>query len=232
MTRMSNMAVMSIIGLGMLGFGSLYSNPAEAASNAARDSGSDAATYSFTDAATAAERDTIRDAKRDAIRDLIRDAARDASREQSPEQAAALLKLTYQQLLIRPVEGADQIRYGSELMRGEKSVRAIVGQIARSSEFRAKWITPTVGTTSSAIASAPSTDKAVDNVYCALLGRHVANTPVANVREVSASGGFERLIKDILDSKEYATKFGEQSVPQPSRDSRESSGCPQVSLVG
>ena len=224
MTSIRNMAVMSFIGLGMLGLGALYSNPVGAASDAT----SDPATYSLTDASTAAERDTIRDAKRDAIRDLIRDAARDASREQSPEQAAALLKLTYQQLLIRPVEGADQIRYGSELMRGEKSVRAIVGQIARSSEFRAKWITPTVGTTSSATASAPSTDKAVDNVYCALLGRHVASTPVANVREVSASGGFERLIKDILDSKEYAVKFGEQSVPQPSRDSRESSGCPQA----
>jgi hypothetical protein len=232
MTKMRNIAVMSIIGLGLLASGSLYSNPAGAASDATRDAASDAVTYSVTDAATAAERDTIRDAKRDAIRDLIRDTARDASRQQSPEQAAILLQQTYHQLLIRPVEGADQIRYGSELMRGERSVRAIVGQIARSPEFRAKWITPAVGTTSPATAAAPSTDKAIDNVYCALLGRHVGNAPVANVQNVSANGGFEQLIKTILDSKEYAAKFGEQSVPQPSRDSRESSGCPQASQVG
>jgi hypothetical protein len=225
MTRMNKLALISLIGLGLFGsLASLKANPV-----AAGDSRSDSATYSLTDAATIAERDAIRDAKRDAIRDLVRDAARDASRAQSPDQAAAILHQAYRQLLMRPETSADQIRYGSQLMRGEKSVRAIVGEIARSPEFREKWLTPTTGEIASANAPASSTVRAVDNVYCALLGRHVASTPVETGRDGVVGGGFDRLITDILDSKEYAAKFGEQGVPQPSLDQRESSGCPQIS---
>ena len=41
--------------------------------------------------------------------------------------------------------------------------------------------------------------------------------------------GLDRLIKDIIDSKEYAEEFGEQGVPHPSLNQHESSGCQQVS---
>jgi hypothetical protein len=43
------------------------------------------------------------------------------------------------------------------------------------------------------------------------------------------TGGIDRLIKDLIDSKEYAAAFGEQGVPHPSLNQHESSGCPQVS---
>ncbi len=228
MTSTNKTALMSFVGLGLLsllGLGSLKASPADAGSGERAD----ASTYSVTDEATMTERDAVRDAKRDAIRDLIRDAARDAAREESPQQAAKILKQTYRQLLTRSESSADQILYGAQLMRGEKSVRAIVGSIARSPEFKEKWITPMVGDPASANAPASSKAKAVDNVYCALLGRHAAGTPVETGRDAVAAGGFDRLIKDILDSKEYAAKFGEQGIPQPSLDPRESSGCPQVS---
>lgn len=52
---------------------------------------------------------------------------------------------------------------------------------------------------------------------------------VANGHEGVAGGGFEALITDILDGKEYGTKFGEQGVPQPSLKQGESDGCPQTS---
>jgi hypothetical protein len=203
------------VGLGMLGLGLLFSNGIGAASDAEKLAPSDASTDAARDAAQDMTRDTARDAKRDV--------ARDASRQESPQQAANILKQTYAQLLMREVKDAERTSYGSPLMRGEKSVREIVGVIARSPEFKDKWITPAMGAT----ASAASTQKAVDNIYCALLGRH--STSVANGHEGVAGGGFEGLITDILDGKEYGTKFGEQGVPQPSLTQGESDGCPQVS---
>ncbi len=106
-------------------------------------------------------------------------------------------------------------------MRGEKSVRAIVGLIATSPEFKERWAVK------GEVPSAPSTAKSIDNVYCALLGSH--NTAVTNVREGVATGGIDRLIKDLIDGKEYAAAFGEQGVPHLSLNQHESSGCPQAS---
>ena len=73
-------------------------------------------------------------------------------------------------------------------------------------------------------ATAPevSTQKVVDNIYCALLGRY--STSVANGHEGVARGRGRGLITDILDGKEYGTKFGEQGVPQPSLTQGESDG--------
>jgi phycobilisome linker polypeptide len=193
----------------------LFSNGIGAAADAEKPTPSDASTDAARDAAQDMTRDTARDAKRDV--------ARDASRQESPQQAANILKQTYAQLLMREVKDAERASYGSPLMRGEKSVREIVGVIARSPEFKDKWITPAMGAT----ISAASTQKAVDNIYCAILGRH--STSVANGHEGVAGGGFEELITDILDGKEYGTKFGEQGVPQPILTQGESDGCPQVS---
>jgi Phycobilisome Linker polypeptide. len=213
MTRINTVVSMSFIGLGMLGLGILLSGPAGAAGDVTKAAPHDAATE-----ATSA---TVKDTARDTAREAKRDEARDATREESPQQAANILKQTFAQLLMREDNETDRHTYGSQLMRGEKSVRAIVGLIASSPEFKEKWAIH------SEVASAPSTAKSIDNVYCALLGRH--NTSVTNVREGVATGGIERLIKDIIDSKEYAAQFGEQGVPHPSLNQQESSGCPQVS---
>jgi Phycobilisome Linker polypeptide len=213
MTRKNNKALIAFIGAGMVGVGMLLSNPVNGAGDVAKAAPSDAATE--------ATNDTAKDTARDMAREAKRDETRDASREESPQQAASILRQTFAQLLMREDTEADRNKYGAQLMRGEKSVRAIVGSIASSPEFKEKWAMK--GTT----ASAPSTEKAVDNIYCALMGRH--STAVTNVREGVTTGGLERLIKDIIDSKEYAAQFGEQGVPHPSLNQRESSGCPQVS---
>jgi len=205
--------LISFIGAGMVGAGVLLSSPVNGASDAAKAAPSDAATEATSDTAKDTARDIAREAKRDEVRD--------SAREQSPQQAATILKQTYAQLLMREDTEADRNRYGAQLMRGEKSVRAIVGLIASSPEFKEKW------TMNGATASAPSIEKAVDNIYCALLGRH--SSTVTKAREGMTTVGLERLIKDIIDSKEYAAEFGEQGVPHPSLNQRESSGCPQVS---
>jgi len=213
MTKIKTMASMSFIGLGILGLGILLSNSAGASGDVTKGAPHDAAT----EATSAAANDTARDKAREAKRDE----ARDATREESPQQAATILKQTFAQLLMREDNETDRNTYGSQLMRGEKSVRAIVGLIASSPEFKDKWAVKGKED------SAPSTAKSIDNVYCALLGRH--NTAATNVRAGVATGGIERLIKDLIDSKEYAAAFGEQGVPHPSLNQRESSGCPQVS---
>lgn len=213
MTRINTMVSMSFIGLGMLGLGILLSNPARAAGDVTKAAPHDAAT----EATSAAAKDTARDMAREAKRDE----ARDATRHESPQQAATILRQTFAQLLMREDNETDRNKYGAPLMRGEKSVRAIVGLIASSSKFKEKWAVK------GEVSSAPSTAKSVDNIYCALLGRH--STAVTNVREGVATGGLDRLIKDIIDSKEYAAEFGEQGVPHPSLNQQESSGCPQVS---
>lgn len=212
MTKINTMASMSFIGLGILGLGILLSNPAGASGDATKGAPHDAAT----EATSAAANDTARDKAREAKRDE----ARDATREESPQQAATILKQTFAQLLLREDNETDRNTYGSQLMRGEKSVRAIVGLIASSPEFKDKWAGK------GKVDSATTTAKSIDNVYCALLGRH--NTAATNVREGVTTGGIDRLIKDLIDSKEYATQFGEQGVPHPSLNQRESSGCPQV----
>ena len=213
MTKTNTMASMSFIWLGILGLGILLSNPAGASGDVTKGAPHDAAT----EATSAAANDTARDKAREAKRDE----ARDATREESPQQAATILKQTFAQLLMREDNETDRNTYGSQLMRGEKSVRAIVGLIASSPEFKDKWAAKGKAN------SAPSTAQSIDNVYCALLGRH--NTAVTNIREGVATGGIDRLIKDLIDSKEYAAQFGEQGVPHPSLNQRESSGCPQVS---
>ena len=213
MTRINTMVSMSFIGLGMLGLGILLSNPARAAGDVTKAAPHDAAT----EATSAAAKDTARDMAREAKRDE----ARDATRHESPQQAATILRQTFAQLLMREDNETDRNKYGAPLMRGEKSVRAIVGLIASSPEFKEKWAVK------GEVSSAPSTAKSVDYIYCALLGRH--STAVTNVREGVATGGLDRLIKDIIDSKEYAAEFGEQGVPHPSLNQQESSGCPQVS---
>ena len=213
MTRINTMVSMSFIGLGMLGLGILLSNPARAAGDVTKAAPHDAAT----EATSAAAKDTARDMAREAKRDE----ARDATRHESPQQAATILRQTFAQLLMREDNETDRNKYGAPLMRGEKSVRAIVGLIASSPEFKEKWAVK------GEVSSVPSTAKSVDNIYCALLGRH--STAVTNVREGVATGGLDRLIKDIIDSKEYAAEFGEQGVPHPSLNQQESSGCPQVS---
>lgn len=213
MTRINTMVSMSFIGLGMLGLGILLSNPAGAAGDVTKAAQHDAATE-----ATSA---TAKDTARDTAREAKRDEARDATREESPQQAATILKQTFAQLLMREDNETDRNKYGAPLMRGEKSVRAIVGLIATSPEFKERWAVK------GEVPSAPSTAKSIDNVYCALLGRH--NTAVTNVREGVATGGIDRLIKDLIDSKEYAAAFGEQGVPHLSLNQHESSGCPQAS---
>jgi uncharacterized membrane protein YcjF (UPF0283 family) len=180
----------------------------------------DAAKASPNDAATEAAQDRVSDMARDKARDTKRREARDASREESPQQAAAILKQTFAQLLLREDTETDRKTYGAPLMRGEKSVRSIVALIAASPEFKQKW------GLKDAMLSTASQEKVIDNLYCALMGRH--STSARQAQDDAAAGGWDRLANNIINSQEYATLFGEQGVPHPSLNQQESSGCPQV----
>ena len=114
-------------------------------------------------------------------------------------------------------------------------MKQIVEAIAlSSSEFNAKEITPYVGTaqTGSAPGLPPvaEPEKAIDSLYCALLGRHVDSASLASLRKDLVSSGFEWVIRDVIDGKEYRDRFGDAKVPQVSSEKQAAIGCPQVAL--
>ena len=165
----------------------------------------------------------------------------EAAKEWAPQEVTAILAQSYGQLLMRPMgmepsslqkNEADQQRYmvqsgyALQLAKGEKSVKQIVEAIALSSEFSAKWITPHMGTAQTG--SAP--EKAIDSLYCALLGRRVDSVSLASARKDLVSSGFERVIRDVIDGKEYRDRFGDAKVPQVSSEKQAAVGCPQVAL--
>ncbi|MCS6291316.1 MAG: phycobilisome rod-core linker polypeptide [Nitrospira sp.] len=172
-----------------------------------------------------------------------------ATKEWAPQEVAAILAQSYAQLLLRPVgtepnslqkNEADQQQYmvqsgcALQLAKGEKSVKQIVEAIALSSEFNAKWITPHMGTAQAG--SAPGVlptaapEKAIDSLYCVLLGRRVDSASLASARKDLVSSGFERVIRDVIDGKEYRDRFGDTKVPQVSSEKQSAVGCPQVAL--
>lgn len=173
----------------------------------------------------------------------------EAAKAWAPEEVTAILAQSYAQLLMRPMgtepgslqeHEADQQRYmvqsgyALQLARGEKSVKQIVEAIALSSEFNARWITPHMGTaqTGSAPGVPPvaAPEKAIDSLYCALLGRRVDSASLASARKDLVSSGFERVIRDVIDGKEYRERFGDTKVPQVSNEKQAAVGCPQVAL--
>ncbi|WHZ13668.1 MAG: diguanylate cyclase/phosphodiesterase (GGDEF & EAL domains) with PAS/PAC sensor(s) [Nitrospira sp.] len=171
-----------------------------------------------------------------------------AAKEWASQEVATILTQSYQQLLIRPMavetsmsqkNETDQQRdtvqagYEVQLSKGEKSVKQIVEAIALSPEFNAKWITPHMGTAQTGpapgvVVPVAAPEKAIDNLYCALLGRHVDSTSLASARKDLVSSGFERVIRDLIDGKEYRDRFGDTKVPQPSSEKQAVAGCPQV----
>ncbi|MBI4001872.1 MAG: phycobilisome rod-core linker polypeptide [Nitrospira defluvii] len=169
-----------------------------------------------------------------------------AAKEWAPQEVATILTQSYGQLLMRPVvvessisqrNEADQKRaavqptYGEQLLKGEKSVKQIVEAIALSPEFNAKWITPHMGTAqigpAPGVAPVAAPEKAIDNLYCALLGRPVDSASLATARRDLVSSGFERVIRDLIDGKEYRDRFGDSKVPQPIGEKQIAAGCPQ-----
>ncbi len=172
-----------------------------------------------------------------------------AAKEWAHQEVETILTQAYGQLLMRPMvvekstsqkNETDQKRdrvqpdYGEQLSKGEKSVKQIVEAIALSAEFNAKWITPHMGTAQTGpapgVAPVAAPEKAIDNLYCALLGRHADSASLASARRDLVSSGFERVIRDLIDGREYRDRFGDSKVPQPSSEKQAAAGCPQVDM--
>ncbi|MCS6265726.1 MAG: hypothetical protein H8K11_18440 [Nitrospira sp.] len=61
-----------------------------------------------------------------------------------------------------------------------------------------------------------------------MLGRRVDSASLASARKDLVSSGFERVIRDVIDGKEYRNRFGDTKVPQVSSEKQAAVGCPQV----
>lgn len=169
-----------------------------------------------------------------------------AEKAWTPQEADRLVAQIYQQLLLRsttavpPPEGTQTgnagettpATYASELTSGRKSVRHVVEAVALSRQFQELWIRPHMG--GDLVGPVPglppvaAPEKAIDNIYCALLGRRVDRGSLVAARKDMVRSGIDRVIVDILAGKEYRQRFGDDAVPFPSRDAEAAAGCPQV----
>jgi len=170
-----------------------------------------------------------------------------AAKGWTPQEVETILEQSYRQLLLRPNETSltqtpgpnqkrDTVQSGdaAQLSAGEKSAKQSVEVIALSPEYNAKWLTPHMETAQAG--SAPGVppvavpEKGIDNLYCALLGRRVDSSSLASPRKYLVSSGFERVIRDLIDGKEYRDRFGDTNVPHLSREKQAVAGCPQGTL--
>ncbi len=169
-----------------------------------------------------------------------------AEKAWTPQEAERLVAQTYQQLLLRSTTMAPSFEgtragdagettpatYAQELASGRRSVRHMVEGVALSRQFRELWIRPHMG--GDLVGPVPglppvaAPEKAIDNIYCALLGRRVDRGSLAAARKDMVRSGVDRVIVDILAGKEYRQRFGDDAVPFPSRDAEAVAGCPQV----
>lgn len=172
-----------------------------------------------------------------------------AANEWTSQQADSILMQVSRQLLVHseadrrpsPQVARDatfetsRATYRAQLVSGQKSVRQIVEAVALSQEFMEWWVTPHMGSgmfgATPGLPPVASPEKAIDNLYCALLGRQVDSRSLAVARKDMVRSGIERVILDLVAGQEYQARFGDTKVPGPSGDPQAGAGCPQVVVM-
>lgn len=115
----------------------------------------------------------------------------------------AVIRAVYQQVYgYEPYSGQRLTRWEIKLESGEISVREFVRQVAKSDLFRNKyWSTLYV-------------TKAIEFIHRKLLGRPTYGRQEMNALfDIASQKGFYAVVDAIIDSKEYETAFGEDTVP-------------------
>lgn len=116
-------------------------------------------------------------------------------------QLDAAIDASYRQLLNRPALASE--RHGdaeSQLRNGVLTIADFIGQIAASDLFqnRLQRMAPL---------------RAASAAYLALLGRAAQPAEVSRFLAVRANSGQRAALEDLLNSAEYASSFGRDTVP-------------------
>jgi phycobilisome core-membrane linker protein len=122
-------------------------------------------------------------------------------RDPSEGQVQEVVQAVYRQLLNRvPFAAERQGDPESQLRDGQLSVAAFVAQIAGSDLFqqRLQRMAPL---------------RAASAAYLALLGRAAMPGEVSRFLAVRATAGQQAAVAELLNGREYATAFGQDTVP-------------------
>jgi phycobilisome core-membrane linker protein len=115
----------------------------------------------------------------------------------------AVIRACYQQVYgYVPFEGQRLTRWEIKLESGEITVREFIKQLAKSDLFRNKYW------------SALYVCKAIEYIHRRLLGRPTYGRQEINpLFDIASKKGFYAVVDAIVDSPEYETAFGEDTVP-------------------
>ncbi len=107
----------------------------------------------------------------------------------------------YKRILGRRADESGLITYGSQLHRGERSIREIVKTLGRSEEYQKRLTDPE-----------KTVEDKVRMCFERFLGQKANESDLKTYIQLAQSQGFEIVIDKLLDSEEYRDKFGEDQV--------------------
>lgn len=108
----------------------------------------------------------------------------------------------YERILGRRADESGLITYGSQLHRGERSIREIVKTLGRSEEYQKRLTDPE-----------KTVEDKVRMCFERFLGQKANESDLKTYIQLAQSQGFEIVINKLVDSEEYKNKFGEDQVP-------------------
>jgi hypothetical protein len=109
----------------------------------------------------------------------------------------------YHNILGRDVDDEGLTHYRDRLTQGQQSVRDVVRELAHSPEYRERFID-----------THPSPPDQITLAYKQFLGRDPDSEGLETYKQQIATGKkIDDVINDLIGSKEYSDKFGDDNVP-------------------
>ncbi len=120
----------------------------------------------------------------------------------SPEEAAKVVRAIFNRVLERDPDDAGMIKFGSQLDRGERTIREIIRNIGKSEEYGKKFVTD-VGL-----------EEAVKQMYKHFLAREAESDDVVRSQAANlVNRGWQHMVESFVNSDEFSKRFGDDRVP-------------------
>lgn len=113
------------------------------------------------------------------------------------------LRDLYHNMLGRDIDDATLKDHSERLVQNKETVREVVRNLAHTPEYNERFI-----------ATHPAPPDQITLVYKQFLGRDPDSEGLETYKQQMASGKkIDDVINDLIGSKEYSDKFGDNSVP-------------------
>ncbi len=122
--------------------------------------------------------------------------------QQTAEQG---LHTLYQHLLGHDIDSASLTEHTNRLVQGQEKMRDVVRSVAHSPEYKQRNIE-----------THPAPSDQITLAYKQFLGRDPDSEGLETYKQQMVSGRqIDDVINDLIGSKEYTDKFGDDGVPHP-----------------